>query len=192
MPRAKSFDPEDALGRAMELFWVRGFGATSISNLEVELGLGRVSLYGAFGPKKQLFLACLEKYRRDIALPLLKELDEVDGLAGIRRFFAQLTDASPALRRRGCFVVNTLVELSGTDPDIDGIVQEHLRFVEKTFLKAVKNGQKHRTIGRHVKARDAAHMLLTLAHGTFSLNRSEFGATLAQATVRTALRELLN
>jgi TetR/AcrR family transcriptional repressor of nem operon len=190
MPRGKSFDPDKALGLAMELFWDRGFEGTSISSLESHLGLGRVSLYGAFGDKRQLFLACLAKYRRDVTLPLLQLLDDDDGLAGIRRFFAALTQASNASGHRGCFIVNTLVSSSGGDREIDEFVRDHLNTVELKFMNAVSKGQAQRSIDHRIDVREAARLLVTLTHGTLSLNRSQFGANTAQAGVEMALREL--
>lgn len=174
----------------MELFWIKGFDATSLSDLERHLSLGRVSLYGAFGDKKHLFLRCLEKYRRSVALPLLGTLDHPNGLLGIRNFFEQLMEAPLAIRRRGCLIVNTLVAANGFDRQIDKVVRDHLEDVEKRFLLAVTNGQISGAIGGHRDSRAAARMLVVLAHGTFTLNRSKVGGPLAKAGIATALDDL--
>lgn len=187
MPRTKSFDPNQSLLQAMELFWIKGFMATSIADLEAHLGIGRVSLYGAFGDKRQLFLECLRAYRRNVALPLLRQLDEPNGLAGIRRFFAEVASASPAIRRRGCLIVNTLVAANDPAPAVGALVQDHLHFVEDRFFHAIRRGQAVGAIAGHLKPRGTARKLLTLAHGTFALNRSGAPPDLTNAAIRTAL-----
>ena len=189
MPRPKTFDPDRVLVSAMELFWIKGFEATSLSDLERHLGLGRVSLYGAFGDKKHLFLRCLEAYRRSVTLPLLGTLDHPNGLIGIQNFFEQLMDAPRAIRRRGCLFVNTLVAAEGLDRQVDRAIRKHLKFVEQRFVLAVTNGQISGAIGYHIDARAAARMLVVLAHGTFALNRSRVGEPLAKAAIATALSD---
>jgi len=171
----------------MELFWIKGFIATSMADLETHLGLGRVSLYGAFGDKRQFFLECLRKYRREVAAPLLQSLDEEDGLAGIRRFFATVATAPPALRRRGCLIVNTLVAANDPDPDIDAIIRAHIRLVETRFVRAVRRGQVAGTISKRIRPRGSARLLVTLAHGAFVLNRSGVDSNLIKTAIRTAL-----
>lgn len=63
--RPRAFDRDVALRRALELFWARGYEATSISDLKEEMGITAPSLYAAFGNKDALFLECVELYSRD-------------------------------------------------------------------------------------------------------------------------------
>ena len=63
MARPKEFDPEVAVDRAMDLFWRKGYGATSPNDLVAELGIGKGSLYAAFGSKRALFDLALDRYR---------------------------------------------------------------------------------------------------------------------------------
>lgn len=62
MGRPKAFDEDAVLDRAAELFWTQGYEATSISDLEERLGVGRQSLYDTFGDKRRLFLRAIERY----------------------------------------------------------------------------------------------------------------------------------
>jgi AcrR family transcriptional regulator len=62
MARPREFDLDEALERCLELFWARGFAGVSLSDLEEATGLGRQSLYAAFGNKEALFAAVLERY----------------------------------------------------------------------------------------------------------------------------------
>ncbi len=62
MPRVKEFDPDQALDRAMELFWRKGYEATSVQDLVEHMGINRFSLYDTFGSKHELFMAALDRY----------------------------------------------------------------------------------------------------------------------------------
>ena len=55
MPRVKTFDQKEALGKAMELFWEKGYEATSLSDLTTRLNIGKGSFYNTFGSKRQLY-----------------------------------------------------------------------------------------------------------------------------------------
>ncbi len=63
MSRARSFDTDVALDKAMRLFWRKGYLDTSIDDLVSETGVGRSGLYGTFGGKRDLFFAALTRYR---------------------------------------------------------------------------------------------------------------------------------
>ncbi|MEL6975424.1 MAG: helix-turn-helix domain-containing protein, partial [Bacteroidota bacterium] len=63
MPRTKQFDEKEVLKKAMELFWEKGFHATSIQDLVSHLGINRASLYDTFGGKDELFNTAFESYR---------------------------------------------------------------------------------------------------------------------------------
>ena len=63
MPRTKAFDEQEVLEKAMELFWKKGYYATSIQDLVNHLGINRASLYDTFGGKKKLFLHTFSHYR---------------------------------------------------------------------------------------------------------------------------------
>ncbi|MCF3184080.1 TetR/AcrR family transcriptional regulator [Streptomyces polychromogenes] len=118
MARTKEFDPDAALQSALELFWRRGYEATSVADLVEHLGIGRASIYATFGSKHELYLKALDRYaetqnplllselsRPGPALPAVREV--------VRRFAAEA--ASADRRRTGCFVTNTAAELAPHD-----------------------------------------------------------------------------
>src|SRR5215211_2354422 len=119
MARSKSFDQDAVLDRAAELFWERGYEGTSMADLEAHLGLGRQSLYNAFGDKQALFLKALERYRQHAMREPISILTAPGaGLEAIRAYFSgsieRLTTETP---RRACLVANTIVERSSQDPE---------------------------------------------------------------------------
>ena len=74
MARPKEFDRDKVLDRATRLFWERGFGGTSISDLEAAMGIGRTSIYAAFGAKEDLFMAAIDHYDATYSIKLRNAL----------------------------------------------------------------------------------------------------------------------
>lgn len=118
MARHKEFDREEVLDRAMGLFWEKGYEATSVQDLVDRTGIGRGSLYSTFGGKHELFLASLDRYGRSRG-PLLAEVLEGPGTARAKlRLVLEgvAEDAASEEGWRGCFLVNSAVELAPHDP----------------------------------------------------------------------------
>ncbi len=76
MARTKEFDPDAALQSALELFWRRGYEATSVADLVEHLGIGRASIYATFGNKHELYLKALDRYAEGRDAVLLAELSQ--------------------------------------------------------------------------------------------------------------------
>jgi TetR/AcrR family transcriptional repressor of nem operon len=138
MPRHLEFDRDQALDRAIDVFWEKGYEATSIDDLQHRMGIARASLYNTFGDKKALFLKALERYQalHGSALKLLQQPDS--GLDTIRRVF-QLTALESAADPRGCLVINTAVR--ACDPEIIAFCHNSAAAGEQGFLQALRNAQ---------------------------------------------------
>ncbi|WP_369389027.1 TetR/AcrR family transcriptional regulator [Streptomyces sp. CG1] len=118
MARTKEFDPDAALQSALELFWRRGYEATSMADLVEHLGIGRASLYATFGSKHELYLRALDRYGQAQNSLLTRELSRpgpvVPAVRAVVRRFAAEAAADPT-REQGCLVTNTAVELAPHD-----------------------------------------------------------------------------
>lgn len=121
MARPRTFEVDEAVDAAKDTFWARGYEGTSIGDLEACTGLNRSSLYQAFGSKRKLFDAALERYRVLHVTPVLAALEAPGaGLPELRGYFATLASAlrgDPELAVRGCLIVNTMAELGARDPE---------------------------------------------------------------------------
>jgi TetR/AcrR family transcriptional repressor of nem operon len=118
MARRKEFDPDKALERAMLLFWLRGYKETSVRDLCDHMGIKKGSLYDTFGSKRSLYLAALNRYQKMYKPP--SDLVQKSGSAksAIAAIFNQNADFSVNDKDcRGCFVVNTIVELASNDEE---------------------------------------------------------------------------
>jgi TetR/AcrR family transcriptional regulator, transcriptional repressor for nem operon len=116
MPRPKEFDRDQALDRAMELFWARGFEATSIGDLTQTLGIGRQSLYDTFGDKHALYLAALDRYIERYG-GLGPGAVEVKGPVRkvMRRLYQAVIDTTIEDPGRACMLVSAAAERCPSD-----------------------------------------------------------------------------
>lgn len=120
MPRPRGYATEAVVRAARDLFWERGYEATSLADLEEHTGLNRSSLYQAFGNKRALFDEALRSYLREVIEPRLAGLNRAGaGLADVVSYLRALGDTlagQPEAAARGCLVVNSVAELAGRDP----------------------------------------------------------------------------
>jgi TetR/AcrR family transcriptional repressor of nem operon len=145
MAGAKQFDPEAVLSAAMRLFWRQGYDATSIQDLEAATGLGRGSLYNAFGDKETLFLKVLERYSAEFGAPPLRHLAKEDCNLGLRDTLqAQVDRLLDKTVPGGCLMINTILGREGTDrigERVNGAVKGMKAAFRAAFQRAVAAGQ---------------------------------------------------
>ncbi|MCX4524585.1 TetR/AcrR family transcriptional regulator [Streptomyces sp. NBC_01551] len=144
MGRPKQFDPDAAVEQAMQVFWRKGYAASTPQDLVDALGIGKGSLYNAFGSKHALFELALRRYRDSQALALVELLEEPGPVkARLRRtleLLAEMDLADPD--RRGCLAVNTAAELAGTDEVATGLVRRMFDRTEGAFRALIEEGQR--------------------------------------------------
>lgn len=147
MARPAEFDRDQVLRDSMMVFWRRGYKATSIKELTDATQLQPGSLYSAFRSKRALFLQALDSYFADqqaFVTAILRQADHPP-VQRIRRFFdALLRQSVTDKEKRGCLLVNTLLETPAKDDEINRRVTRMLRTVEdllrEVLEEAVANG----------------------------------------------------
>jgi TetR/AcrR family transcriptional repressor of nem operon len=148
MARPKQFDPEIAVEQAMEVFWRKGYAATTPQDLVDALGIGKGSLYNTFGSKRALFEQALRRYRDSQALALVDMLEESGPVKPRLRkalaFLAEMDLADPD--RRGCMAVNAAAELAGTDETASELVRRMFDRTEGAFQALIEEGQRSEEI----------------------------------------------
>lgn len=166
MVRSKQFDQYTALDQAMELFWERGYHATSIQDLVDHLGVNRQSLYDTFGGKDQLYLAALERYRALAAQPIHKALEREGPVRDVlRRFFGEFLDSFLAGNWKGCFMVNATAELAGQDEAVSQVCAANSRQLEAAFAGLIARGQQTGEIDATQPALRTARFLVNTMNG---------------------------
>ena len=133
MARLREFDEVKALSAIEQVFWAQGFEGTSYADLTSASGLGKGSLYAAFGNKEALYVRSLLSYiEREIGLGvcLLSGNSEFEPLSGKERIHMFLGVAIDAVEnrqdRRGCFVCNAAIDLAPFNPDVEEVVKSAL------------------------------------------------------------------
>jgi len=164
--RPREFERDVVLDRAMQVFWTRGYAATSIHHLVDQMGIQRGSLYDTFGDKRALFFAAIDRYDQVVTAKLLAALDDPRGKDAIRRFFRLKVDlALEPGRPRGCLVTNSATELASRDRGTARRVGAVLTKIEAAFHRAVVRAQKAGEIEPTRNPRALARFLTSSAQG---------------------------
>jgi len=172
MPRPREFDRDQALDGAMELFWEKGFEATSVGDLEEALGVGRQSLYNTFGDKRSLFLAALDRYA-GMSGAMAVELESASGgLQAIRRYFSTVVEfLTPDGPRRGCFLTRSLVDHGESDPDVTGRCDANTGRLQAGMERALRIAVERGEVRPDLPVEATARLLVTQVYGLGVLAR---------------------
>lgn len=166
--RTKEFDPDAALQSALELFWRRGYEATSMADLVEHLGVGRASIYATFGNKHELYLKALDRYRETRDPLLLRELSQPGpALPAVRTVIRRFATEAATEERRltGCFVTNTAAELAPHDTAAARRVEHSWDHIETLLHSALVRAQAQGELPEDRDPRTLARMLLVLMQG---------------------------
>ncbi|HKO73190.1 MAG TPA: TetR/AcrR family transcriptional regulator [Bradyrhizobium sp.] len=143
--RPRAYQPELALGKALDLFRKHGFAATSLDELSAATGMNRPSLYGAFGDKRELYIKSYARYRAD-ARAAMQEIfrDELPIRKRLERIFAVALDIylSGEAGPRGCFTVMTAASEAVADPEIRALVLEGFSELDDAFANCFRIAKK--------------------------------------------------
>jgi len=134
--RPRAYQPEIALGKALDLFRRGGFAATSLDDLSAATGMNRPSLYGAFGDKRELYIKSYRRYREDARAAMQDIFREEQPIRQrLQRIYAVALDIylSGEAGPRGCFTVMTAASEAVADPDIRAMVLEGFSELDKAF-----------------------------------------------------------
>ncbi len=124
MARSRAFDEEEALEAAVACFWSRGYEATSVRDLAESMGIGGASLYNAYGDKRRLFILALDHYCNNSTRERLKRIESAHaGRKAIAAFFDDIIACSvDDDQRKGCFLVNSAIELAPHDAELREVI----------------------------------------------------------------------
>lgn len=150
----------------MELFWRKGYEATSMADLVEHLGIGRASIYATFGGKRELYLKAYDRYLENGIdfVDLLSQPGPV--LPAVRALVERYAEeAAHDTAHRGCLVVNTAVELAPHDRTLARRVEANWNFVEATLTSALARARAQGELPEGKDPRALARFLLTVMQG---------------------------
>jgi TetR/AcrR family transcriptional repressor of nem operon len=166
MPRYQEFNTQEALGKALQVFWSKGYKGASLSDLLDEMGIGKGSFYATFGSKRELFLSALKRYGEKQAMvcqaaDILASRPARTAIAG---FFEKVIDRAVD-DKRCCMFGKTALEFWQSDREIADATSEGVKQVEKAFLQAVTRGQNDGDISAKHNPEAIAQFLTSTYYG---------------------------
>ncbi len=186
MARPREFDEDAVLETATQRFWNNGYEATSMRDLADHTGTTTPSLYNAFGDKRAIYRLVLDRYARltlDAGSAILGGDDPP--LRALERYFDALIEEALADNlRKGCFVVNTALEVAPHDQDFRAVVIGAFDEVERCVRDCVTAGQRDGSILTVQPAADVARLALSIVLGIRVLARANPDRELLTGVVR--------
>lgn len=191
MARPRKFAEGDVVAAARDEFWTRGYAATSVDDLSAATGLGKGSLYGAFGDKHGLYLMALDDYiasslegvRAQLRDPALGAYDRL-----VRHIRGQVKAIAADKSRRGCMMAKGAAELAGFDETVETRVEKAYAIWLDELIACIKEAQRDGTIEAAQNPKALASALLAFMRGQEALHKG--GAKPAQ--LRAAADEMVS
>ncbi len=192
MARTREFDEEKVLDAAMQLFWEKGYEATSLSDLTARMGIQRPSIYSAFGDKKELFETALRRYTMSRASEVRNRLQSKPSVKeAFRAFFEEVVEEEYAGDlSRGCFCINTMVELAPHDEKFEILTREHQMFLAVIFQETIERGIKSGEIAPAIDAKAVSQSLIVSLIGLTVLLKARPHRSFVDNTIRVILQTL--
>jgi AcrR family transcriptional regulator len=190
MPRPRTFDESEVVAAARDEFWSRGYAATSVDDLTAATGLGKGSLYGAFGDKHGLFLRALDDYVTTALGDVCAQLRDpkypaYDRL--IRHIRAQAKAIAADKSRRGCMMAKSAAELGATDETVEQTVARAYATWTAELVDSIKEAQRAGAIDKKQNPQVLATTVLAFLRGQEALHKA--GAKPAQ--IRAAAEQMI-
>ena len=192
MARTKEFDTDEVLSKAIDLFWDKGYNGCSMQDVVDGLGLSRSSIYETFGDKRQLFLEALRKYQREGLEALEEDINTTSDirLALAKVFQSVLPESNDSPLQKGCFMVNSAVELASQDSEIAEIVKVNRLEVEDILCKAIEKGQQSGQLAATLAPRSIARFFYSNLSGIRMMARSGADRKTLEDIIRVSLSVL--
>lgn len=167
MARTKDFDENEVLARAMQVFWLKGYNATSMQDLVDSLGISRSSLYDTYTDKHTLFLKALESYQNSGAARIRDIIDNTTSAKETIKKLLELatTELLNDEQQKGCFMVNAEVEVAPHDAEVSKIVCGNDQQMEEAFYQVIQKGKDSGEIKNPEDARALAKFIFNAVKG---------------------------
>ncbi|AFU18038.1 Transcriptional regulator, TetR (plasmid) [Bacillus thuringiensis MC28] len=189
MARTREFDEDQVLDAAMQLFWEKGYEATSLSDLTSRMGIQRPSIYSAFGDKKELFEAALRRYTMSRASDIRNRLQSHSSVKeSFSIFFADVVNEEYAGDlSKGCFCINTMVELAPHDERFEILTREHQMYLAVIFQETIERGIQSGELEVNTDAKSLAQALIVALIGLTVMMKSRPQRTFVDNVIATTL-----
>lgn len=170
--RPKSFNDNDALERAMRVFWRSGYDATSLDDLLKAMGIPRQSLYRTFGDKRSLFISSLELYRNHIAEALSHIMQtDIPATNKVDALFSLWSEGVTSPDSNGCMMQNTCGQSVMREKEVIALLTNHQQLIADSLEKILEQGQLEGSINQSIDTRAVTRTVISSINGLFGLSR---------------------
>jgi AcrR family transcriptional regulator len=141
--RPPSYDKDTALGAIRDVFWSRGFSAASLDDIAAATGMNRPSLYGAFGDKREMYLAALRLFSQELNLEMQKALEAPTLREALESFYVRAIQeyVSGGANPRGCLILCTAATEAAGDPTIKAVLATALAEIDSSVAARIARAQ---------------------------------------------------
>jgi len=191
--RPRSFDENDVLRAVRDQFWSTGYAGTSMDDILAATGLGKGSIYGAFGDKHRLFLRVFDDYCAAVTGAVRRALEGPDEGAyeRLRAHVLGVADATALdLCLRGCLLAKGTAELAAQDPAIAARASQTFQALEELITTCVAAAQRAGDIDADADPAGLAGLLLAVLRGIEALGKGGRSPASLRAIADTALAVL--
>lgn len=193
MGRQEEFNREETLTKAMEVFWQKGYKATSMKDLVKMMGIQPGSIYNSFGDKHTLFIEAVKYYGEVITTNAIKSLNSSGSpVQNIKNFFNEIINKPMDKQCRGCLIVNTVVELAPHDEEVAEIVRNILKNIQKAFYNCLQKAVDIREIPTETNIKALSRYFASSTHGLLVTGKSQTTQDELQDIVNVILSTLGN
>lgn len=171
--RNKEFEPKQIADAAMQVFWEKGYAATSVQDLVDGTGLSRSSLYNTFDNKQNLYCEALKSYKQ----VTLANIEILEGTGSVKSrietlYLNILENELHDPKRKGCFAANAALELADAEQDIARLIQENFARLHQAFERLILEGQKNGEIALDKDAKALAYFFVNTMQGMRIMGKS--------------------
>ena len=164
--RPPKFQEHEMLEKAIDLFWEKGYEATSLDDLLLRMDLNKGSLYHFFGSKKELFYRALDLFGERSSKAIEQKIRNAKNpVEGIKKFFLELASAENHQHLKGCFMGNSIAELSSVDNHLKDKAIANLKTLEDLFCQYIDEAKRLKKLQTKDDSRTISRYLLNLWNG---------------------------
>lgn len=188
MGRTKEYDRDEAIEKAMMLFWAQGYTATSVQQLLDVMNMSRSSMYSEFGNKRDLFLETLSFYR-SLSTELINSISTAtDPVQAIKGFYeVGFSRQSNKQLYQGCLLVNTILELRDVDNELSSIAGKYFDEIENKLALCFETCIANGTLEHGYDPERLANFFMTTIKGMRVVARQKPGDDYLRGVMETAL-----
>lgn len=170
MNRPRQYDREEILATTTNLFWEKGYEATSMNEIVAHTKVNKFSIYNEFGGKEELFQACIDYYMLNPSSFVREILSKKPlGLSNIEKFFDHKIRNASSQADKGCLIFNSVMESGVLNEKTNAQVNAIIIEMKRLFYRCLKAAQERKEIGSNKECKELANYLACFTFGLVNI-----------------------